>query len=376
MAKRILIVGPTLSFKPTFGWWVSNRSGLMFYSFGCRLANGFIRNGHFVLPINDRDSRKLMLGSRKAGAWHANRQLLHIARELRPDLLLLQHCDLISLETVLRIRKMVPHCRVATVYYDDLFEPAKALRFRRFLAGADFGFATTGGSTLAQFADSCSVAFIPNAVDLSIDNSIAFSVPEKNVDVFCAIGITGNTNRWAIVDELTRLKPDLRYALYGRDKKERLLGDAFYRAINRSKIGLNLNRFEGDLYASDRMAQYLGNGLLLATSRRSGYQAYFDDSEMIFFDDTAELADKIGWAIADDQRWRVMAERARTKASVAMDGQLVADFIMRMTFGFGEPTGWKFSSEVFRTCSGQSSRSTVDDSSLRLIAHPPPVMVN
>ena len=64
----------------------------------------------------------------------------------------------------------------------------------------------------------------------------------------------------------------------------------------KSKVGLNFNRGEGNLYASDRMAQFLGNGILLATSRRSGYQAYFGDDEMLFFDDVAELAgqDRVG----------------------------------------------------------------------------------
>ncbi|KAB2917035.1 MAG: glycosyltransferase family 1 protein [Hyphomicrobiaceae bacterium] len=346
-SKRVLIVGPTPSFKPSYGPWVSRRSGLMFYCFGYRLANGFVRNGHFVLTMNDRDSRKMMLGSSRLGAWHANRHLLLLANELQPDLLLLHHSDLIAPDTVLRVKEMLPDCRVAVVYYDDLFHPGSAQRFRRFLTGADFGFATTGGRTLAQFADGCPVAFIPNPVDLSIDNASAFCVPHKSADVFCAIGINSATNRWDLVDRLTLLKPNLRYALYGRDKKSRLLGDAYYRAIKQSKVGLNLNRRDGDLYASDRMAQYLGNGLLLATPRRSGFEAYFDDDEMIFFDDVTELGEKIEWAIGDDRRWRRMAERARSKATRTMGADLVAEFIMRMAFGEDAPQEWQFSSEIF-----------------------------
>lgn len=346
-SKRVLIVGPTPSFKPSYGPWVSRRSGLMFYCFGYRLANGFVRNGHFVLTMNDRDSRKMMLGSSWVGGWHANRHLLLLADELRPDLLLLHHCDLISPDTILRVKEMLPNCRVAVVYYDDLLHPKSAQRFRRFLTDADFGFATTGGRTLAQFSDGCPVAFIPNAMDLSIDNASAFGTAHKSADVFCAIGINSETNRWDLVDQLTRLKPDLRYALYGRDKKSRLLGDAYYRAIKQSKVGLNLNRCDGDLYASDRMAQYLGNGLLLATPRRSGYETCFNDDEMIFFDDVTELGEKIEWAVGDDQRWRKMAERARSKATRTMGGELVAEFIMRMTFGEGPPKGWQFPNEIY-----------------------------
>ena len=346
-AKRVLIVGPTASYKPSYGLWLSSRSGLMFYGFAQRLANGFVRNGHFVLTLDDRDSRKHMLGVRTAGAWLANRRLVHVASEFRPDLLCLQHCDLISADTIHRIKEMVPHCRVAVVHYDNVFCQVSATRFRRFLEVADFAFATTAGSTLARFAESCPVAFLPNPVDTSIDNLSAFAVPRKSVDVFCACGVSGEASRWNLIDDLRRLKPDLRYALYGRDKKNRIFGDAYYQAINRSKIGLNLNREEGNLYASDRMAQYLGNGLLLATSRRSGYQSYFDDDEMLFFDDTAELADKIEGAIADDRRWRTMAERARAKAATMMGGERVTDFIMRMTLGQGMPKGWYFPGQIY-----------------------------
>ena len=341
------MVGPRFSFKPSFGLWPGSRSGLMFYSFAHRLANGFVRNGHFVFSLDDRDYRKQALGLKPAGAWLANRRLLHVARELRPDLICLQHCDLISVDTIHQIRQMVPQCRVAVVYYDNIFAQASAARFRKFLEVADFAFATTAGPSLSEFADACPVAFIPNPVDLSIDNASAFAVPHKSVDVFCACGVAGEADRWDLIDELCRLRPDLRYALYGRNKQNRLYGDAYYRVINQSKIGLNLNREEGSLYASDRMAQYLGNGVLLATSRRSGYQAYFGDDEMLFFDDAAELADRVDWAISADRRWRGMAERARAKAAAMMGGELVTDFILRMTLGEGEPKGWRFGNEVY-----------------------------
>jgi hypothetical protein len=244
---------------------------------------------------------------------------------------------------------MLPRSRVAVVYYDNIFEQHSADRFRRYQEVADFAFATTGGSSLASHAASCPVAFIPNPIDLSMDNVRAFAVPQKSFDVFCACGASGDANRWHLIDDLVRLTPDLRYALYGRNKQNRLYSDAYYQVISQSKIGLNLNREEGHLYASDRMAQYLGNGLLLATSRRSGYQNLFDDDEMLFFDDAEELADRIGWALSSDQRWRSMAERARSKAVRTMGGELVAEFVLAMTMGWGEPIGWCFAKEVYRT---------------------------
>ena len=144
-ARRVLIVGPRFSFKPSFGVWPDSRSGLMFYSFAHRLANGFTRNGHFVFSLDDRDCRKQTLGLRRPAAWLADRRLLQVAHELRPDLICLQHCDLISPDTIHQIRELLPQTRVAVVYYDNIFQPASAARFRRFLEAADFAFATTAG---------------------------------------------------------------------------------------------------------------------------------------------------------------------------------------------------------------------------------------
>ena len=129
-ATRILLVGPAGISKPSYGPWTSSRSGLMFYDMRHRLANGFVRNGHFVFTMNDRDSRKQCLGVWPAAAWHANRRLLHLARELQPNLLCLHHCDLIRSETVHRIREMVPGCRVAVVYYDAVQSPSSVRRLR------------------------------------------------------------------------------------------------------------------------------------------------------------------------------------------------------------------------------------------------------
>jgi hypothetical protein len=347
-AARILLVGPTYSLKGSRAPLLTSSASLMFYAVAPRLANGFIRSGHCVFTLNDRDCSKEALGLRPAGAWLADRKLLKIAKDFQPDLLCLQHCDLISAETVRRVKEIVPHCRVAVVFYDNIFVPKEKARLRRFLQHADFAFVTTGGQSLAEFADACPVAFIPNPMDASIDNATAYAEADKTYDVFCACGHGGAADRWTLIDKLRQQRPELRYALFGRDKRNPLLGDNYYRAIEQSKIGLNLNREERDLYASDRMAQYLGNGLLLATSRKSGYQRYFGDDEILFFDDVLELGDKIAWSLSDDRRWRAMAERARAKAAVLMDGNMVADFILRMTLGHAPPPAWPFMDHIFR----------------------------
>jgi Glycosyl transferases group 1 len=335
---RVLLVAPFNTSKYTIR---------RFDFFGRRLANGFIRNGHFVMPFSDRDSVKNALGIKSIGAMLASRRLIELARAVQPDLLCLHTFDVISADTVHRIKKMVPGCRVAAVYCDALLDPVRSAQFGKWLDGVDFGFATTGGSTLAKFASLCPVAFIPNLIDTSIDNAHAFAEPDKSTDVFCACGNTGPADRWGLIDGLQRQRPALRYGLYGRAKKKLISQKDLFQAMKHAKVGLNVNQFEGDLYASDRMALYFGNGLLLATYRRSGFTRYFDENEMIFFDGAAELGEQIERVVSDDKIWRAMAERGYRKAIAMMDGTKVTDFIARMTMGRGPPEGWAFSDEIY-----------------------------
>ena len=335
---RVLLVAPFNSAK-----YRTRR----FDFFGRRLANGFTRNGHFVVTFSDRDSVKHALGIKSIGAMLASHRLIELAGYVRPDLLCLHTFDLISPDTVHRIKKMLPGCRVTAVYCDALLDPVRTARFGKSLDGVDFGFATTGGPTLARFANICPVAFIPNMVDISIDNAHAFAKLEKSTDVFCACGNTGPADRWGLIDELRRQRPALRYGLYGRHKRNLISEEFLFQAMKDAKVGLNVNQFEGDLYASDRMALYIGNGLLLATYRCSGFTRYFDENEMLFFDSAADLGQQIERAVSDDSIWRAMAERGYRKALAIMSETIVTDFIVRMTMGHGPPEGWIFSDQIY-----------------------------
>ena len=42
-----------------------------------------------------------------------------------------------------------------------------------------------------------------------------------------------------------------------------------------------------------------------------------------------------------------MAERARAKAAAMMGGELVTDFILRMTLGEGAPKDWQFGDQIY-----------------------------
>ncbi len=336
---RILLVSPGNNQK--YG-------GGFYYALHRRLLNGFVRAGHCVFTYSDRDTADYALGIRKLGRWMANRRLVDIAAGYKPELLVLMQSHMIDPRTVAQVRKVAPGVKVAAINIDDISHPTPAGQFRHLLAGADFGFATTGGETLRAFTGPSTVAFIPNPVDASMDTGRAFAAGRHDYDLFFSGHQPAVDRRWAFIDDLTGRLPDsVRTGIFGRHQERAIAGADYIATLSASRIGLNLNRRDGDLYASDRMAHLLGNGLLLATHADSGYAAHFGDDEMIFYRDAADLAGHIEEALADDRGWRARAKAGYEKARVTMSETLVARFIVALAFGESLPAEWRFTDHIF-----------------------------
>ena len=88
---RILMIGPGNNGK--YG-------DRFFYSYNRRIQNGFIRNGHFVQYLSDRDMADYALKFRPVGSLYANYEARKVARNLQPHLIVLVHAELITLETL------------------------------------------------------------------------------------------------------------------------------------------------------------------------------------------------------------------------------------------------------------------------------------
>lgn len=329
---RILLVGPGTNYK--FG-------SRFYYSYVRRLLNGFVRNGHFVLQFSDRDYADYALGLRRIGKRKANRRLIEMAEALDPHLLCLVHAELIDADTVAQIRRAHPGCRVAWVDFDPMTNPRFRARLEAKLGFADCVFATSGGGLLEGIARGRPAYFIPNPVDVAMDDQLAYESAASDADVFFCGSDLVAAPQWSRALALKEAAPELRYSYHGTATGRGLWGHDHMVTMARARIGLNLNKFEGGLYASDRMAQYLGNGLLLATDRASGYQAYFGDDEMIFHSSMAELAEACR-AAARDEAWRERARKGRDKALAIMSNALVAEFMLRTCRGDPAPTEWVF----------------------------------
>lgn len=321
------------------------KAGANFYGTIRKLTNGFVRNGHTVMPFSDRDAARESTHWRigRKGVAEANRRLIEVCQQFRPDLLLLLHADKIANATLAEIKSLKPAPCIAYVNLDSLQLPHTPDRIRRFAEVGDATFTTTAGERLAEFASPTHrIAFIPNPVDRSIETLECFARTDQPFDLFCAIGgEKGTPWRAETMRAIGARVPEARCAFLGLAGTPALFGSEYLDAIAGARMGLNLNRRDGDyLYSSDRIAQYVGSGLLLFIGRATGYGDLFSDDEFVFYDGLDELADKLRYFLAHDAERRKVAEAGHAKYHALFNERAVARYIEDVTFGRAADCAW------------------------------------
>ena len=314
------------------------KAGANFYATVRKLMNGFIRNGHFVMPFSDRDVAREVarLGVGRVGDAGANKRLLDLCRNFRPDLVLLVHADIITNDTLRELKRLKPSPVLAVVNLDPLFEKVNPPRVRRFAEVADITFITTAGDTIREFATPTHrIAFIPNPVDRSIECMEGFARSDQAFDLICTIiSEKGTPHRAAFMRGLQAEVPEARYEFCGLDSLPPLFGSDYFDAIGNARMGLNLSRGDDHyLYSSDRIAQYVGNGLLVFVARSSGYGDIFSDREFVFYDGLPDLAEKLRYFLTHDDERREIARAGHAKYHAIFNERVVARFMEEAAFG-------------------------------------------
>ena len=319
---------------------------------GRKLMCGAIRNDWRICEFSDRDMARLLapLGIRSLGGVIANRKLLLTAKNFRPDIMLLGHCDYITNETLAAIRKAVPGIRIAHFNVDPLWQPRTRAQMADRMESCDALFATTAGDVLKTWTTGRNVvAYMPNPSDPSMENQDNGAKTDFARDLFFAGNPREGDPRWDLLRELLpKIEGKLRVEIFGADRPS-IWGADYEDVLATSKMSLNLNRREGDLwYSSDRIAHLMGFGILTFQSSKNGMQRFFTDQETVWFDEAADLAEKILRYQADDAARAAVASAGRAKYHALFNGARVLRFMVETMLGepYSEPYEW--AEEVYR----------------------------
>ncbi len=320
--------------------------GRLFYNTGKRINNGFIKLGHSVLEISDRDITHYNKSITDFdGKKNLNNFLYNTYSNYKPDLIILGHADKISNHTLNKIRAENPNIKIAQWFLDPLIVngPDYKKNQSRFLDKyevCDANFLTTYPKAINFLKNRNSCYFIPNPADSSMEVLNNSSKNCKN-DIFFALshGVHRGTLKSGKTDERVEVlkkimrNKDIKYDFYGIENIQPIWAENFIKRISNSKMGLNLSRGKPTkYYSSDRIAQFVGNGLVTFIHKDTKYEDFFSKDEMVFYKNTDDLIKKILSIKKNDNLRKKIARKGKYKYLKYFNSKLVADYILKKTF--------------------------------------------
>ena len=321
--------------------------GRLHYNTGRRLNNGFVRLGHNVLTISDRDlihENKNILDIQ--GKKQLQKNLIESSINFKADCLVMGHADAITNETLDYIKNKNKNLKICQWFLDPVGKngPDYIKNNKRILDKIDFidcTFLTTSPSALSKKIKNS--YFMPNPSDMSFETLKNYQHKCEN-DVFFAMshGVHRGElkkgkidNREFFINKLKKINKEINFDVYGMNNIQPIWGDNFINAISKSSMGLNLSRGEPvKYYSSDRIAQLLGNGLLTFINKKTCFSDFLSNKEIIFYNDIHDLSYKINKYKKDTKEAQKIAKNGRTTYLKNFNSTIVSDYILSKLFDY------------------------------------------
>jgi glycosyltransferase involved in cell wall biosynthesis len=318
-------------------------------SIGKKFTNGFIRNGHDVLEISDRDFIKQ---SRSLTFNNVNNQfqeyLINTFKNYNPDFFIFGHTNNIQPNT-LNIIKNNNKNLICSQWNEDPVMPSldyskkNIENIKIYSDLVDHNFITTHPDVLKkQKINIKNVHFFFIPVDRNIE---CFDVYKSKpaMDLFYAMshGVNRATlkkgkidDRIIFLDKLTKKMKNINYDFYGFKNKEPIWGNQFNMALINSKMGLNLSRgLPTKYYSSNRIASLIGNGLLTFVDKKTLLTDFFNKDEIVSYDDINDLSDKIYFYKNNDKKRISIAKKGKQKYFKLFNELKITNYIINKSFG-------------------------------------------
>jgi len=298
-------------------------------SLGKKFTNGFIRNGHDVLEVSDRDFIKNNKTFNLLQDSRANFQnyLIETCKNYNPDLLFFGHSRNIDLDTIHELKNLNKNLIISQWNEDPVmpslsYSKKNISNISTYAPFVDHNFITTDPSVIKNKINSDNFHFFFVPVDKNIERFDVFKMDPKK-DLFYAMSHGVNRavlkegiedNRVEFLDKLVKKISKIKYDFYGFANKQPIWGDEFNNALINSKMALNLSRGKPTkYYSSNRIASVVGNGLLTFIDKRVQMIDFFNKNEIIFYDNLYDLSDKIKFYSENDKLRKKIAENGKKK---------------------------------------------------------------
>ena len=318
-------------------------------SLGKKFTNGFIRNGHDVIEISDRDYVRQNKGFNLLSfknKFHS--YLIKTFKNYNPDLIIFGHTDNLSADIISDFKELNKNLIISQWNEDPLMKKLHDTninnkKIKDFFPLVDHSFITTNPDCLNISKKYIkNVHFLMTPVDKNIE---CFDVYNKNPenDLFYAMshGVNRATlktgkidNRVFFLKKLINKIKGIKHDFYGFGKQEPIWGNEFYKSLLNSKMALNLSRGEPTKhYSSNRIASLMGNGLLVFIDKKVKMNDFFNSKEIIFYNNVDDLADKIKFYSRNDKLRINIAKSGKDKYFKLFNETRVSKYLIDVSIG-------------------------------------------
>ena len=322
-------------------------NGRLHYNTGRRLNNGFVRLGHNVLTVSDRDiinKNKNLIDY--SGKNALQKSIIDVFNNFKADCLILGHADSVTNETLGYLKNLNKDLKISQWFLDPIGKNGPDFkknndRINHKSYYLDATFLTSDPSALTKKMNNA--YYIPNPCDQSFEILKNYENNNHN-DIFFAMshgvhrgGLKRGKfdDREIFINKLIKKNNNINFDIYGMNNVQPVWGDNFISKISNSSMGLNLSRGEPvKYYSSDRLAQLIGNGLLTFVDIKTKFDHFFSDDQMIFYNNLDDLSYKINKYKRDTNDRKRIAKNGRDFYIKEFNSTIVSDFILSKTLGY------------------------------------------
>ena len=317
--------------------------GRLHYNTSKRLNNGFIRNGHNVLTMSDRDItyyNKSFIDPQ--GIKKFNQKVLNTFINFKPDIIVLGHADTLLKETILMMKR-IHDVKICQWFLDPLIKTGPDFlknkkRIQNLEDCIDSTFLTTDPNSLSFNLKNS--FFIPNPSDTSFEY-LNNSKSKRKYDLFFAMshGVHRGKlkkgkydDREKILKKIENKIKNIDFDFFGYKQKQPLWADNYLETINDYDMGLNLSRGKPiKYYSSDRIVQIIGNGLLCFINKKTEIDKLIPANCAVFYNNTDDLVKKIHFYKENLNQMKVIAHRGMNFYNKNYNSTIVSQFILDQT---------------------------------------------
>ena len=269
-----------------------------------KLTKGLIRNNHDVLNFSYRDyNSKLLIKNNNS----LNEKISNINKNYRPDLILLGHNNILTAETLEKI-KSNSKTKIALWYEDHLIKGGpnysnnlNLIEKNRNLI--DQYFVTSFPSLIQTKINKNKLNYMPIPADKNIENLEIYNSKNRHKDLFFALshGVNYGKLKTRNIDErevflnnLLEKNKKLTFNILGYGGEQPKWNYHYFNELSKCKTALNLSRGIPSKYASsNRIASLIANGIMTFIDKKTHYQDFFSNDEMGFYSNADDLMNQL-----------------------------------------------------------------------------------